>query len=100
MDEPFGALDAQTRETLQGELCDIQERTGKTIVFVTHDLDEAVLLADRIIVMRDGAVQEEIAVPLPKARRSGGAPRHRGIRQARHQVWNTLHGRSGDDMKT
>ncbi len=47
MDEPFGALDAQTRETLQGELLEIHARTKKTILFVTHDLDEAVLLADR-----------------------------------------------------
>src|SRR5690242_1824763 len=68
MDEPFGALDAQTRETLQAELLDIHGRTGKTILFVTHDLDEAVLLADRVIVMRDGVVQEVMDVPLPRPR--------------------------------
>jgi len=49
MDEPFGALDAQTREHLQQELIRIHETTGKTILFVTHDLDEAVYLADRIV---------------------------------------------------
>lgn len=66
MDEPFGALDAQTREGLQEELLEVQKRTGKTIVFVTHDLDEAVLLADRIIVMRAGDIQEIINVPARK----------------------------------
>ena len=55
MDEPFGALDAQTRETLQGELIEIHARTRKTILFVTHDLDEAVLLADRVVVMQHGS---------------------------------------------
>src|SRR6476661_7492777 len=68
MDEPFGALDAQTRETLQGELIDIHARTRKTILFVTHDLDEAVLLADRVVVMQHGSVQEIMDVPLPRPR--------------------------------
>ena len=54
MDEPFGALDAITRGTLQEELRELHERLGQTIVFVTHDIDEAVLLADRIAVMREG----------------------------------------------
>ena len=68
MDEPFGALDAQTRETMQAELLEIHARTNKTILFVTHDLDEAVLIADRIVVMRDGRVQEIVDVPLPRPR--------------------------------
>ena len=58
MDEPFGALDAQTRESLQAELLEIHARTKKTILFVTHDLDEAVLIADRIVVMNNGRVQD------------------------------------------
>src|ERR1700709_1592951 len=68
MDEPFGALDAQTRESLQAELLDIHARTPKTILFVTHDLDEAVLIADRIIVMRGGKVHDIMTVPLPRPR--------------------------------
>jgi osmoprotectant transport system ATP-binding protein len=56
MDEPFGALDAITRGRLQEELRELHQRLGQTIVFVTHDIDEAALLADRIAVMREGAV--------------------------------------------
>ena len=68
MDEPFGALDAQTREVLQGELLDIHAKTGKTIVLVTHDLDEAILVADRAVVMRSGRVQETLSVEIPRPR--------------------------------
>ena len=68
MDEPFGALDSQTREQLQLEVLDIHQRTGKTIIFVTHDLDEAVLLADRIVVMARGRVQQIIPVAIPRPR--------------------------------
>jgi NitT/TauT family transport system ATP-binding protein len=70
MDEPFGALDAQTKERLQAELLSIHARTGKTILFVTHDLDEAVYLADRIVVMsaHPGRIQEILTVDLPRPR--------------------------------
>ncbi len=92
MDEPFGALDAQTRESLQGELLDIHARTGKTILFVTHDLDEAVLLADRVVVMRDGALQEVIDVPLPRPRGDLGALRNVAeFASTRYRIWQALH---------
>ena len=70
MDEPFGALDAQTRETMQEELTRLWERTRKTIVFVTHDIDEAVYLGDRIVVLtaRPGRIKEEVKIDLPRPR--------------------------------
>ena len=76
MDEPFGALDAQTRTHLQDELVDIWGKTRKTILFITHDIGEAVLLADRIGVMTRGPgahVGEIIEVDLPRPRRRGSA---------------------------
>jgi NitT/TauT family transport system ATP-binding protein len=70
MDEPFAALDAQTREILQGELLRIWEQYRKTIVFITHSLDEAIFLSDRIAVMtrRPGTVKQILEVPLPRPR--------------------------------
>jgi NitT/TauT family transport system ATP-binding protein len=92
MDEPFGALDAQTREALQAELLDIHARTGKTILFVTHDLDEAVLIADRIVVMRGGRVHDVVTVPLSRPR--GDLVEVRGtteFAETRYKVWRQLH---------
>ena len=70
MDEPFAALDAQTRDVLQEELQTIWQRTGKTILFVTHNVREAVLLADRVIVMSPspGRIKREIAINLQHPR--------------------------------
>jgi NitT/TauT family transport system ATP-binding protein len=70
MDEPFAALDAQTRNVLQEELQAIWARTGKTVVFVTHNVREAVLLADRVIVMSPspGRIKREIEITLEHPR--------------------------------
>src|SRR5215813_2853222 len=92
MDEPFGALDAQTRETMQQELMQLHARTKKTILFVTHDLDEAVLIADRIVVMREGRIQEIMDVPLPRPRGDLGAQRGtKEFADTRYRVWRALH---------
>jgi len=71
MDEPFGALDALTRAKLQDELLEIVARTHSTVVMVTHDVDEAVLLADKIVMMTNGpaaTIGEVLSVPLPRPR--------------------------------
>ena len=70
MDEPFGALDAQTRETMQEEVTRLWDRTRKTIVFVTHDIEEAVYLGDRVVVLsaRPGRIKEEVKIDLPRPR--------------------------------
>jgi len=70
MDEPFGALDSQTRNSMQKLLLRVWEEHRKTVLFVTHDIDEAILLGDRIYVMtaRPGRLKEEIVVPIPRPR--------------------------------
>jgi len=75
MDEPFGALDAQTREVMQEELLRIWEQDKKTVVFVTHSISESIFLADRIVVMatRPGTVKEIVDVALPHPRDRSGA---------------------------
>ena len=91
MDEPFAALDAQTRDILQSELLRIWEQIKTTVVFVTHSIDEAIFLADRIVVMtaRPARVKEIIEIDLPR-------PREPGVRNGddftryRAQVWEAL----------
>lgn len=70
MDEPFGALDAQTRSIMQEELLNIWSQFKTTVVFVTHDVDEAIFLSDRIFIMQSspGSIKEEISIDLPRPR--------------------------------
>ncbi|XVH31275.1 ABC transporter ATP-binding protein [Haloferacaceae archaeon DSL9] len=70
MDEPFGSVDAQTKEMLQRELLDVWQQTGKTVLFVTHDIAEAVTLADRVVVMAadPGRVNEIVDIELQRPR--------------------------------
>src|SRR5512138_2292613 len=91
MDEPFAALDAQTREILQAELLKIWERTGKTIVFVTHSIDEAIFLSQRVAVMtaRPGRIKRIIDVDLP-ARTDRDVRSSPEFAALRHQAWELL----------
>jgi NitT/TauT family transport system ATP-binding protein len=84
MDEPFGALDAQTRAKMQSHLIDIWRNVDVTVLFITHDLDEAIYLADRILVLKahPGEVQEVIEVPVPRPRSPAqfGSPEFRATK--------------------
>ena len=73
MDEPFGALDAHTRNRLQNDLLNIWERDRKTVLFVTHSVDEAVFLSDKVVVMTraPGRIKEIVDIELPRPRRRG-----------------------------
>jgi NitT/TauT family transport system ATP-binding protein len=95
MDEPFGALDAQTRETMQEELTRLWERTGKTIVFVTHDIEEAVYLGDRVVVMsaRPGRIRQEIRIDLPRPRRLE-VKKSMQCHEYRNQIWDLIRNES------
>ena len=102
MDEPFGALDAQTREVLQEEVLRIHQETGKTIIFVTHDLDEAVLLADRVVLMspHPGRVQEIFDVPLSRPRADAVTIRgQREFTDTRYEIWRALMARTHADSR-
>jgi NitT/TauT family transport system ATP-binding protein len=88
MDEPLGALDALTRLTMQSELTRIWQQTRKTILFVTHDIEEAVVLADRVIVMtsRPATVKKEITIDLPRPRQRDDA----AVRTLSRRIANLL----------
>lgn len=82
MDEPFGALDALTRESLQQELLEIWARTGVTVIFVTHPVEEAVLLSDRVVVMTAGPGRREADIPIQLERaRDVSAPDFNRVRR-------------------
>ena len=92
MDEPFGPLDAQTRMLLQDQLLKLWDGAGKTIVFITHDLGEAVALADRVVVMtaRPGTVKRICPVPLTRPRDLFHLHDDEGFRQTYDTLWDDL----------
>ena len=91
MDEPFSALDAQTRQLMQEELLGIWERTRQTIVYVTHNIHEAVYMADRVVVLsrRPGRVLAEMKVELPRPRAEAmlGEP---GFVHTVERIWSLI----------
>jgi len=97
MDEPFAAVDAQTRETLQDELLKIWERTDKTIIFITHSIEEAVFLADRVAVMsaNPGTIKAYVDVDLPRPRRIGDTKNSMDFNWLTGEVWKLLHDGEG-----
>ncbi|MEP7456156.1 ABC transporter ATP-binding protein [Phyllobacterium sp. SB3] len=99
MDEPFGALDAQTRELLQDELVDLWKRTGKTIVFITHSIDEAVRLGERVAVMRSkpGSIETVIDIDLPQIVSGNEVRAHPSFSKYRNDIWSLLR---TDDAKS
>lgn len=102
MDEPFAAVDAQTRETLQDELLRIWEETQKTIIFVTHSIDEAVLLADRVAVMstNPGTIKEIVEIKLTRPRRVGDIRNSADFTWIRHKVWTLLQNGTAESQKS
>ena len=92
MDEPFAALDAQTREILQAELLRIWEQTSKTIMFVTHSIDEAVFLSQRVVVMtaRPGRIKQIVDVDLPWPRTENDVRSSPSFALLRHRIWELL----------
>ncbi|MFC7556668.1 ABC transporter ATP-binding protein [Pseudoroseomonas wenyumeiae] len=97
LDEPFAALDEQTRITMGDELLRIWERTGKTVIFVTHSLTEAAYLADEIIVMsaRPGRIVDRIEVDLPRPRTYAmmSTPRFAALRE---RIWGHIRNQAGE----
>ncbi|GAB7192827.1 ABC transporter ATP-binding protein [Kineococcus sp. NUM-3379] len=93
MDEPFAALDAQTRESLQQELLRIWQATGKTIVFITHGIEEAVYLGQRVAVMtsRPGRIKHVLDVDLGDRTADADIRTSPGFTALRHEVWSLLH---------
>ena len=92
MDEPFGSLDAQTREILQDELLRIYRLQPRTMVFITHSIEEAIALGDRVLVMtaRPARVREVIRVDIPRPRTVGSVIAHPRFLELRDHCWRLL----------
>ncbi|MBC6905193.1 ABC transporter ATP-binding protein [Saccharophagus sp. K07] len=97
LDEPFGALDALTRGVIQDELVKICSKTNQTVFMITHDVDEAILLADRILLMSNGpnaVIAESVVVDIPKPRQRGDIIKHPGYYELRNHLVDFLVNRS------
>jgi NitT/TauT family transport system ATP-binding protein len=89
MDEPFGSLDAQTRTQLEDALLEIWARAPRTIMFVTHDIDEAIYLSDRVLIMsqRPGRIVDDITVDLPRPRDQIVSKEDRRFAECRRRIF-------------
>jgi NitT/TauT family transport system ATP-binding protein len=92
MDEPFGSVDAQTRQLLQEELLKLWQHEQKTVIFITHSMDEAVYLSDRVVIMtpRPGHVVEILDVPLPRPRTASDVRRDPKFVDLTNYIWDSL----------
>jgi NitT/TauT family transport system ATP-binding protein len=92
MDEPFGALDAQTRTLLQDELLSLWDRVKSTVLFITHDLDEAIYLSDRVVIMsrRPGRIKQVLEVKWPRPRFGYDARAEPEFARLRHIAWQSI----------
>ena len=90
MDEPFGALDAQTRHLMQGELLGIWRRSPKTVIFVTHDVQEAVYLAERVAVMSARPGRIKAIVDIKFGKRDPSIFRSKEFVEKVDQIWNLV----------
>jgi NitT/TauT family transport system ATP-binding protein len=93
MDEPFGALDVQTKAIMQTELLALWEQSRPSVLFITHDLDEAVALADRVLIMTSGpgSIKSSFDIDLPRPRGEVQELRHEArFIELQHQIWTTL----------
>ena len=92
MDEPFGALDAQTRTQLQQELLETWEKERKTCFFITHDVDEALILGQRVVIMsaRPGRIKDivEVDIPYPRDQETKMSPR---FLELKNQIWSQVY---------
>ena len=100
LDEPFGALDAQTRTQLQQDLLEIWEKEKKTCLFITHDIEEAIILGQRVIIMsaRPGRIKEivDIDIPYPRDQRTKMSERFNEIK---NRIWSQVYEEYLEDRK-
>lgn len=96
MDEPFGSLDAQTREILQDELLRIYQREPRTMVFITHSIEEAIALGDRVVVLtaRPARVRETLVIDIPRPRTVASVVAHPRFLELRDRCWRLLRERA------
>lgn len=102
MDEPFGALDALTRASLQDSVMELQARLNNTVMMITHDVDEAILLSDRVIMMTNGpaaTIGEDLAIDLPRPRNRIEVIEVPAYNHARHEVVQFLHQRHSNPFE-